>query len=146
MLPASETARPSVTADAAPAITWRGRLPRFAVLIPRSAMGSWMEEWEDGQESEGWVARRMADAFARMEAAAQPAALAADAIRVALEAEGYGASARAATARARTITAQATALAVASVGGWRSAAASAAASLVALVATRPTHGPPALTL
>jgi len=147
MLPASETARPSVTADAAPAITWRGSLPRFAVLIPRSAKGSWMEEWEDGHEPEDWVARRMADAFARMWAAAQPEAAAADALRAALDETAYATSvARASEVREQAILAKARALAATRVGGWQSATASSIASLVALVATRPAHGPPALAL
>ena len=100
-------------------------------------MGSWVEEWEDGHEPEGWVARRMADAFARMEAAAQRAALAADAIREA---------AHEARALVATLTAQSAALAAARVNRWRPPATASTASLVALVATRPAHGPPALTL
>jgi hypothetical protein len=147
MGPGSNIPPSSSATDAATAITWRGSLPRFAVLIPRSAMGSWSVEWEDDNEPEGWVARRMAAAFARMWAAAQSEAAAADAIRAALDAEGYGPSAQAAAARAQAITAQATTLAAATVGRWRFAAASSAvASLVALVATRPAHGPPALAL
>ena len=137
MLPASETARPSVTADAAPAITWRGSLPRFAVLIPRSAMGSWVEEWEGDHEPEGWVARRMAAAFARMWAAAQSEAAAVDAIREA---------AREARASVATIAADTAALAAARVNRWRPPATASTASPVALVATRPAHGPPALAL
>ena len=135
MGPGSNIARPFAAADAAPSITWCGRLPRFAVLIPRSAMGSWIEEWEDGQEPDGWVARRMADAFARMWAAAQPAAVALDAIR---------AAARDARATLATIAAQGAALAAARVNRWRPTTATSIASLVALVATRPAHGPPLL--
>jgi len=137
MLLASDTALTSATADAAPGITWRGRLPLYALLIPRSAMGSWMEEWEDGHEPEGWVARRMADAFARMWAAAQPAAAAADAIREA---------ARVSRALVAAIIGQRSALAAARVNHRRPRAATSVASPVALVATRPSHGPPALAL
>ena len=125
-------APPPVAADAVPAITWRGRLPWYAVLIPRRAMGSWVEEWEDGHEPEGWVARRMADAFARIEAAAQGAALATDAIREA---------ARDSRGLVAALTANSAALAVARVNRRPPPKATSPDSPVALVATRP-HGPP----
>ena len=140
MGPGSNIARPFAAADAAPSITWCGRLPRFAVLIPRSAMGSWVEEWEDDHEPEGWVARRMAAAFARMWAAAQSEAAAADAILA------MRAAARDARATLATIAAQGAALAAARVNRWRPTTATSIASLVALVATRPAHGPPVPTL
>lgn len=132
-IPSSES-RVADEGQSAPATLWRGGLPWFAALIPRKAMGSWSVEWEDDSEPEGWVARRMADAFARMEAAAQPASVALDAIR---------AAARDGWSSVETITAQAAALTGARVNRWR-APESPIASLAALVATRPVHGPPLL--
>ena len=135
MVPGSDMAGLSTTADAAPAIKWRGRMPLHAALIPRKAMGSFMIEWEDGHEPEGWVARRMADAFARMEAAVQRAALATDAIREA---------ARDSRRWVAALIAASAALAAAPVNRWRPHKATSPASPLALVATRPAHGPPAL--
>lgn len=129
MVPGSNIDVPTVQA-----IRWRGAMPPYAALIPRKAMGSWMEEWEDGEEPEGWVARRMADAFARMEKAAQPVA-------------NFDPSVTANAEKARR---RETSIA------WRTPSLTPAlrirpdvsesriASLVALVATRPVHGPPLL--
>lgn len=93
-------------------------------------MGSWVEEWEDGNEPEGWVARRMADAFDRMIRLAQASGEGVEELRRNLS---DARRRQAAAADTRT-----------TIAGHPRPASDASASPVALVATRPSHGPPAL--
>jgi len=117
----------------AQAIRWRCGMPPYAALIPRKAMGSWMEEWEVGEEPEGWVARRIADAFARMEKAAQP---------VANFDPSVTANAEKARRRETLIAWRGECSLTTALRSRLDAPESGITSLVALIATRPSHGPP----